>query len=186
MRRDGTAYDLKSITSSYGVGMHGCRWNWSSSPYWWCDCRVNSEVYWAILYAHFIWAVFHLLKAKLVAKIPQEQTGTENICSKGLPKLHQGRTPTSLMSVGSKLQERIGLQRICIKNDDFIYDYVSMSSYLWSLKKGVHIKNAVSPTLFIWFGCRYPQNKVASLHLFSYRLLNFNSQSTAGHGGLVA
>ncbi len=57
-RRKGTAHDPKHTTSSvkHGggsvVGMYGCQWNWFSCIYWWCDCRMNSEVFWAILSAH--------------------------------------------------------------------------------------------------------------------------------------
>ncbi len=43
---------------------------------------------------------------------------------------------------------------------------IILSHYFWSLNKWeAHMQTVVIPTLFTWFGCKYPQIKADSLQL---------------------
>ena len=51
---------------------------------------------------------------------------------------------------------------------------VSLSHYLWSLKKWeAHLEAIVIPTPFPWFGCKYRQIKAESLHMKHILVVSF-------------
>ena len=123
------------------------------------------------------WACISLAEDKTEGKMPKEQAGTEDSCSRGLAEHHQGPNPASGDVYGFQTSGCHRLQRICnkvLKSDNLIYDYVSLSNYFWSLKKWkAHIKCVVIPTPFTWFGCKYPQIKAQSLHLKHILIVSF-------------
>ena len=110
---------------------------------------------------------FHLSEDNTEGKMPQEQAGTEDSCSRSLAEHHQGWNPASGDVYAFQTSGCNWLQWICnqvLKSEKKVwFMIVSLSHYLWSLKKWeAHIETVVIPTPFTWFGCKYPQMKAES------------------------
>ena len=88
------------------------------------------------------WTCISLAEDKTEGKMPKEQAGTEDSCSRGLAEHHQGPNPASGDVYGFQTSGCHRLQRICnkiLKVDNLIYDYVSCPITFGPLKSGRHI-----------------------------------------------
>ncbi len=75
------------------------------------------------------WACISLAEDKTEGKMPQEQAGTEDGCSRGLAEHHQGWNPASGDVYAFQTSGCNWLQRICnqvLKSESLIYDYYSV------------------------------------------------------------
>ncbi len=119
---------------------------------------------------------FSLAEDKTEGKMPQEQAGTEDGCSRGLAEHHQGWNPASGDVYAFQTSGCNWLQRICnqvLKSESLIYDYYSVPLLLVPYKWEAHMQTVVIPTPFTWFGCKYPQIKADSLQLKHILLVSF-------------
>ncbi len=75
------------------------------------------------------WACISLAKDKIEGKMPQEQAGTKDGCSRGLAEHHQGWNSASGDVYAFQTSGCNWLQRICnqvLKSESLIYDYYSV------------------------------------------------------------
>ncbi len=75
------------------------------------------------------WACISLAEDKTEGKMPQEQAGTEDGCSRGLAEHHQGWNPAPGDVYAFQTSDCNWLQRICnqvLKSESLIYDYYSV------------------------------------------------------------
>ncbi len=75
------------------------------------------------------WACISLAEDKTEGKMPQEQAGTEDGCSRGLAEHYQGWNPASGDVYAFQTSGCNWLQRICnqvLKSESLIYDYYSV------------------------------------------------------------
>ncbi len=137
------------------------------------DCYAMAK---SITWPESDWACISLAEDKTEGKMPQEQAGTEDGCSRGLAEHHQGWNPASGDVYAFQTSGCNWLQRICnqvLKSESLIYDYYSVP-LLWSLNKWeAHMQTVVIPTPFTWFGCKYPQIKADSLQLKHILFVSF-------------
>ena len=125
------------------------------------------------------WACISLAEDKSEGKMPQEQAGTEDSCSRGLAawqSITRDETQRLVMSMCSRLQAVIDCKVFATKyyKVKVWFMIVSLSHYFRSLKKWeAHIETVVIPTPFTWFGCKYPQIKAESLHIKHILFVSF-------------
>ncbi len=117
------------------------------------DCYAMAK---SITWPESDWACISLAEDKTEGKMPQEQAGTEDGCSRGLAEHHQGWNPASADVYAFQTSDCNWLQRICnqvLKSESLIYDYI-LSHYFWSLNKWeAHMQTVVTPLmgLFCFF-----------------------------------
>ncbi len=90
------------------------------------DCYAMAK---SITWPESDWACISLAEDKTEGKMPQEQAGTEDGCSRGLAEHHQGWNPASGDVYAFQTSGCNWLQRICnqvLKNEILIYDYYSV------------------------------------------------------------
>ncbi len=137
------------------------------------DCYAMAK---SITWPESDWACISLAKDKTEGKMPQEQAGTEDGCSRGLAEHHQGWNPASGDVYAFQTSGCNWLQRICnqvLKSESLIM-IIILSHYFWSLNKWeAHMQTVVIPTPFTWFGCKYPQIKADSLQLKHILFVSF-------------
>ncbi len=138
------------------------------------DCYAMAK---SITWPESDWACISLAEDKTEGKMPQEQAGTEDGCSRGLAEHHQGWNPASGDVYAFQTSGCNWLQRICnqvLKSESLIYMIIILSHYFWSLNKWeAHMQTVVIPTPFTWFGCKYPQIKADSLQLKHILFVSF-------------
>ncbi len=90
------------------------------------DCYAMAK---SIAWPESDWACISLAEDKTEGKMPQEQAGTEDGCSRGLAEHHQGWNPASGDVYAFQTSGCNWLQRICnqvLKSESLIYDYYSV------------------------------------------------------------
>ncbi len=90
------------------------------------DCYAMAK---SITWPESDWACISLAEDKTEGKMPQEQAGTEDGCSRGLAEHHQGWNPASGDVYAFQTSDCNWLQRICnqvLKSESLIYDYYSV------------------------------------------------------------
>ncbi len=90
------------------------------------DCYAMAK---SITWPESDWACISLAEDKTEGKMPQEQAGTEDGCSRGLAEHHQGWNPASGDVYAFQTSGCNWLQRICnqvLKSESLIYDYYSV------------------------------------------------------------
>ncbi len=90
------------------------------------DCYAMAK---SITWPESDWACISLAEDKTEGKMPQEQAGTEDGCSRGLAEHHQGWNPASGDVYALQTSGCNWLQRICnqvLKSESLIYDYYSV------------------------------------------------------------
>ncbi len=90
------------------------------------DCYAMAK---SITWPESDWACISLAEDKTEGKMPQEQAGTEDGCSRGLAEHHQGWNPASSDVYALQTSGCNWLQRICnqvLKSESLIYDYYSV------------------------------------------------------------
>ncbi len=117
------------------------------------QCQVN-HLTWIRLSMHFTcWR-------QTEGKMPQEQAGTEDGCSRGLAEHHQGWNPASgdvyaFQTSGCKLTAKVFATKY-YKSEKFWFMIIICPIYFWSLNKWeAHMQTVVILHLFTWFGCKY-------------------------------
>ncbi len=90
------------------------------------DCYAMAK---SITWPESDWACISLAEDKTEGKMPQEQAGTEDGCSRGLAEHHQGWNPASgdvyaFQTSGCNWLQRIWNQ--VLKSESLIYDYYSV------------------------------------------------------------
>ncbi len=92
-------------------------------------CQVNACYAKSITWSESDWACISLAEDKTEGKMPQEQAGTEDGCSRGLAEHHQGWNPASGDVYAFQTSDCNWPQRICnqvLKSESLIYDYYSV------------------------------------------------------------
>ncbi len=128
------SYSAKMLQNSLD-GASQCRWTMTQSilqkqpkSFWrersglLCNGQVNHLTW-------IQWACISLAEDKTEGKMPQEQAGTEDSCSRGLAEHHQGWNPASGDVYAFQTSGCNWLQRICnqvLKSESLIYDYYSV------------------------------------------------------------
>ncbi len=133
------------------------------------DCYAMAK---SITWPESDWACISLAEGKM----PQEQAGTEDGCSRGLAEHHQGWNPASGDVYAFQTSGCNWLQRICnqVLKSEVWFMIIILSHYFWSLNKWeAHMQTVVIPTPFTWFGCKYPQIKADSLQLKHILFVSF-------------
>ncbi len=90
------------------------------------DCYAMAK---SITWPESDWACISLAEDKTEGKMPQEQAGTEDGCSRGLAEHYQGWNPASGDVYAFQTSGCNWLQRICnqvLKSESLIYDYYSV------------------------------------------------------------
>ncbi len=90
------------------------------------DCYAMAK---SITWPESDWACISLAEDKTEGKMPQEQAGTEDGCSRGLAEHHHGWNPASGDVYAFQTSGCNWLQRICnqvLKSESLIYDYYSV------------------------------------------------------------
>ncbi len=137
------------------------------------DCYAMAK---SITWPESDWACISLAEDKTEGKMPQEQAGTEDGCSRGLAEHHQGWNPASGVVYAFQTSRCNWLQRICnqVLKSEVWFMIIILSHYFWSLNKWeAHMQTVVIPTPFTWFGCKYPQIKPDSLQLKHILFVSF-------------
>ncbi len=143
-------------------GASQCRWQWPKAY-----CKSNQRVFEgkevdcyamakSITWPESDWACISLAEDKTEGKMPQEQAGTEDGCSRGLAEHHQGWNPASGDVYAFQTSGCNWLQRICnqVLKVKVWFMIIILSHYFWSLNKWeAHMQTVVIPTPFTWFGC---------------------------------
>ncbi len=90
------------------------------------DCYAMAK---SITWPESDWACISLAEDKTEGKMPQEQAGNEDGCSRGLAEHHHGWNPVSGDVYAFQTSGCNWLQRICnqvLKSESLIYDYYSV------------------------------------------------------------
>ncbi len=90
------------------------------------DCYAMAK---SITWPESDWACISLAEDKTEGKMPQEQAGNEDGCSRGLAEHHHGWNPASGDVYAFQTSGCNWLQRICnqvLKSESLIYDYYSV------------------------------------------------------------
>ncbi len=137
-RRKGTAHDPKQSAKcfrTHWTALHSADGQWPKAY-----CKSNQRVFEgkevdcyamakSITWPESDWACISLAEDKTEGKMPQEQAGTEDGCSRGLAEHHQGWNPASGDVYAFQTSGCNWLQRICnqvLKSESLIYDYYSV------------------------------------------------------------